>query len=63
MGEKKIVRIYSENTGPGATDQLKVVVGDEVIPYVHKIELGEDGELAHGDLIVARITIAVKLGK
>ncbi len=63
MDEKKIVRIYSENTRPGATDELKAMVGDEIIPYVHKIELGENGELVHGDFIMARITVAVKLGK
>ncbi|HEL3748627.1 TPA: hypothetical protein UMV35_000886 [Stenotrophomonas maltophilia] len=63
MDEKKIVRIYSENTKPGPTDELKVVVGDEVIPYVQKVELGENGELVHGDFIMARITVAVKLGK
>lgn len=63
MDENKIVRIYSENTRPGATDELKTIVGDEIIPYVHKIELGENGELVHGDFIMARITVAVKLGK
>jgi len=63
MDEKKIVRIFSENTSPGSLRELKVMVGDEVIPYVHKIELGENGELVHGDFIMARITVAVKLGK
>ncbi|WP_329914038.1 hypothetical protein [Stenotrophomonas sp. SMYL86] len=63
MDEKKIVRIYFENNMPGATDELKVVVGEEVIPYVNKIELGENGELVHGNFIMARITVAVKLGK
>ncbi|KGK59575.1 hypothetical protein NC00_01235 [Xanthomonas cannabis pv. phaseoli] len=62
MTEKKIVRIYSENSGPGSVREVKVMVGDESIPYVHKIELGENGELVDG-VIMARITVAVKLGR
>lgn len=63
---ENILRIVTDADGddPCDTSAVRVLLGESAIPHISKIELGEDGDgLVPGDFLVARITVAVKLGR
>lgn len=63
MSDEKIARILTlGGGGVCSANDVVVMVGDEKIPAIRKIVIGENGAIEPGGIVEATITLAVRLG-